>query len=105
MSALLKSYVSGSWFTPEVGADGGEPVLDAATGEEVARVSTQGIDFAAAVAHAREVGGPAVGRLTFHERAGQLKALAKHLGDVKDELYALSFRTGATKRDSMVDID
>jgi oxepin-CoA hydrolase/3-oxo-5,6-dehydrosuberyl-CoA semialdehyde dehydrogenase len=38
-----------------------------------------------------------------------LKALAKHLSDpatgIKDELYTLSTRTGATKRDSMVDID
>lgn len=105
MSALLESYVSGAWFTPQIGADGGRPVLDAVTGEEVARVSSQGIDLAAAVAHAREVGGPAVRRLTFHERAAQLKALARHLGDLKDDFYALSRRTGATKRDSMVDID
>lgn len=106
MAALLQSFVSGSWFTPH-DADG-EPVLDAATGEEVARISTRGIDFAAVVAHAREVGGPAVRRLTFHERAGMLKALARHLtGDEarKEELYALSRRTGATRRDSMIDID
>src|SRR5215203_4539943 len=100
--ALLESYVAGSWFRAE---DEGEAVLDAATGEEVARVSTHGLDLAAMVAHARTVGGPAVRRLTFHERAGQLKALAKHLGQLKDEFYALSFRTGATQRDSMVDID
>jgi oxepin-CoA hydrolase / 3-oxo-5,6-dehydrosuberyl-CoA semialdehyde dehydrogenase len=102
VSALLESYVAGSWFRAE---DEGEAVLDAATGEEVARVSTHGLDLAAMVAHARTVGGPAVRRLTFHERAGQLKALAKHLGQLKDEFYALSFRTGATQRDSMVDID
>ncbi len=102
MSALLESYVAGQWFRA---ADEGEPVLDAATGEQVARISTRGLDLGAAVAHAHEVGGPAVRALTFHERAGQLKALAKHLGQFKDELYALSFRTGATRRDSMVDID
>jgi oxepin-CoA hydrolase/3-oxo-5,6-dehydrosuberyl-CoA semialdehyde dehydrogenase len=102
VSALLESYVAGSWFRAQ---DEGEPVLDAATGEEVARVSTRGLDHAALVAYGRDVGGPAIRRLTFHERAGLLKALAKHLGQDKDELYALSFRTGATQRDSMVDID
>src|SRR3954449_2733232 len=55
--------------------------------------------------HARSVGGPALRELTFHERAGLLKAMAKHLTGLKDELYALSARTGATRRDSMVDID
>ena len=102
MSALLESYVAGAWFRA---ADEGEPVLDAVTGEEVARVSAKGLDHAALVRHAREVGGPAVRALTFHERAGLLKALAKHLGEHKDGLYALSARTGATPRDSMVDID
>ena len=102
MSALLESYVAGGWFRA---ADEGEPVLDASTGEEVARVSSHGLDYAATVAYARAVGGPAVRALTFHERAGLLKALAKHLGGFKDEFYEISARTGATQRDSMVDID
>ncbi|HEX7740681.1 MAG TPA: phenylacetic acid degradation bifunctional protein PaaZ [Marmoricola sp.] len=102
MSALLESYVSGGWFRA---ADEGEPVLDASTGEEVARVSSHGLDYAGAVRYAREVGGPAVRALTFHERAGLLKAMAKHLGGFKDEFYEISARTGATQRDSMVDID
>lgn len=100
--STLESYVAGRW---QAGADDGEPVLDAVTGQEITRVSSHGIDFAALVAHAREVGGPAVRRLTFHERAGLLKQLALHLGGFKDELYALSARTGATRRDSAVDID
>ncbi|MFC7022457.1 phenylacetic acid degradation bifunctional protein PaaZ [Promicromonospora thailandica] len=102
MSTQLESYVAGRW---RAGADHGEPVLDAVTGEEVVRVSSRGIDLAALVAHAREVGGPAVRRLTFHERAGLLKQLALELGRHKDEFYALSLHTGATRRDSMVDID
>nr|BFF17720.1 hypothetical protein GCM10025730_12410 [Promicromonospora thailandica] len=102
VSTQLESYVAGRW---RAGADHGEPVLDAVTGEEVVRVSSRGIDLAALVAHAREVGGPAVRRLTFHERAGLLKQLALELGRHKDEFYALSLHTGATRRDSMVDID
>ncbi|WP_135452850.1 phenylacetic acid degradation bifunctional protein PaaZ [Mycobacterium sp. DL99] len=102
MSALLESYVAGQWFRAQ---DEGEPVADAVTGEEVARVSSRGLDYTALVNHARSVGAPAIQALTFHERAGLLKALAKHLGGFKDEFYALSARTGATRRDSMVDID
>ncbi len=98
----LESYVAGAWFRA---SDEGEAVLDAVTGDEVARVSSRGVDYAAAVRHGREVGGPAVRGLTFHERAGVLKALAKHLGQHKDGLYALSLHTGATRRDAMVDVD
>ena len=102
MSSLLESYVAGGWFTAD---DEGQPLLDAVTGEEVARVSATGVDLGAMTDHARDVGGPAIRGLTFHERAGLLKSVAKHLTEVKDELYALSYRTGATRRDSMVDID
>ncbi|GAA3973188.1 phenylacetic acid degradation bifunctional protein PaaZ [Actinomadura viridis] len=102
MSPLLESYAAGRWFRA---ADDGEPLLDAATGEEVARFSGRGPDIAAMVRHARETGGPALRALTFHERAALLKALAKHLTARKEELYALSVRTGATSRDTMVDVD
>jgi oxepin-CoA hydrolase / 3-oxo-5,6-dehydrosuberyl-CoA semialdehyde dehydrogenase len=102
VSALLESYVAGQWFR---GHGEGEPVLDATTGEEVTRVSSRGIDYAQMVNHARAVGAPAIQALTFHERAAALKSLAKHLGSVKDEFYEVSFRTGATQRDAMVDID
>ncbi|WP_425483527.1 phenylacetic acid degradation bifunctional protein PaaZ [Flexivirga aerilata] len=103
MSAVLPSYVAGRWFAP----DDGVPLLDASTGEEIVRVSSSGLDFAAMVDYARQIGGPAIRALTFHERAARLKALAKALSEraVKDAFYDLSFRTGATQRDSMVDID
>ncbi|HET7683232.1 MAG TPA: phenylacetic acid degradation bifunctional protein PaaZ [Marmoricola sp.] len=102
MTELLESYADGKWFRA---ADEGAPLVDAATGEEVARISSRGLDVGAMVEHARRVGGPAVRELTFHERAGLLKQLAKHLSADKEGLYELSFRTGATRRDSMVDID
>ncbi len=102
MSALLESYAAGSWYRA---TDEGTPLLDAATGEEVARISSTGLDLAAMTDHARTVGGPALRALTFHERAALLKAMAKALGEHKEEFYALSARTGATRRDSMVDID
>ncbi len=52
---VLRSYVSGAWTEP---ADGGRPVLDAVTGEEVARVSSAGIDMGAALGYGRVTGGP-----------------------------------------------
>jgi oxepin-CoA hydrolase/3-oxo-5,6-dehydrosuberyl-CoA semialdehyde dehydrogenase len=102
VSRLLESYAAGAWFRA---ADDGEPLLDAATGEEVARISSRGLDVAQMVRHARDAGGPAARRLTFHQRAGLLKTLATHLGARKQELYELSLHTGATTRDTMVDVD
>ncbi|SES47668.1 phenylacetic acid degradation bifunctional protein PaaZ [Actinokineospora terrae] len=100
--ALLRSYVSGRWHTP--GVDG-TPLLDAVTGDEVARISSDGVDMRAALEHGRRIGGPALRELTFHQRAALLKVLATYLTEHKAELYALSARTGATQRDSLVDID
>ena len=99
--AVLRSYVSGRWVAP---ADG-QPVLDAVTGDEVARVSSEGVDFAAALEHGRRIGGPALRSLTFHERAALAKAVGQMLREHRDELYALSARTGATLFDSKFDVD
>jgi oxepin-CoA hydrolase/3-oxo-5,6-dehydrosuberyl-CoA semialdehyde dehydrogenase len=99
---VLRSYVSGAWTGP---ADGGRPVLDAVTGEEVARVSSDGIDLGAALAYGRGTGGPALRALTFHQRAGLLKSLGQLLREHRPELYALSARTGATLADARFDVD
>ncbi len=99
---MLESYAAGTWFHSDAE---GTPLADAATGEEVARISSAGLDLTAMVAHARQVGGPAVRALTFHERALLLKEVATLLQGLKEEFYDLSLRTGATRRDSMIDID
>jgi oxepin-CoA hydrolase / 3-oxo-5,6-dehydrosuberyl-CoA semialdehyde dehydrogenase len=98
----LSSYVSGAWTEP---ADEGRPVLDAVTGEEVARVSSAGIDVAAALGYGRATGGPPLRELTFHQRAGLLKSLGLLLREHRPELYALSARTGATLPDAKFDVD
>ncbi|MBB5158372.1 phenylacetic acid degradation bifunctional protein PaaZ [Saccharopolyspora phatthalungensis] len=100
--AALRSYVNGAWHAP---SDDGVPLRDAVTGEEVARVSSAGIDMAAVLAHGRGRGGPALAELTFHQRAALLKSLASYLREHREELYALSARTGATLGDSKFDID
>ena len=106
MARLLESYAAGRWFRAD---DDGAPLRDAATGEEVARLSSRGLDVGEMTAYARSVGGPAIQALTFHERAALLKQLGKHLSGaesgIKDELYELSFRTGATRRDCAFDVD
>jgi oxepin-CoA hydrolase / 3-oxo-5,6-dehydrosuberyl-CoA semialdehyde dehydrogenase len=99
--SVLRSYVAGRWFAPATGS----PVYDAATGDLVTEVSSDGIDFGAALAYGRLVGGPALRELTFHERAELAKGIGQLLRKHRDELYELSYRTGATLFDSKFDID
>ena len=101
---VLESYVCGGWLPP---SEDGVPLEDAVTGQVVATISSAGVDMAATVAHARSVGGSALRAMTFHERASVLRSIGKLLLDpaVKEELYALSHRTGATAKDSWIDID
>ncbi len=101
---FLPSYVNGAWWAPESDPDAAI-VRDASTGEEIVRVSTRGLDLAGAVAFARETGQKSLGALTFHQRAMVLKNLAIALNERREELYALSERTGSTRRDSLSDID
>ena len=98
----LPNYVAGRWIE---GEGSGTPLLHAVNGETVAHASSEGIDFQQMVDHARRVGGPALRRLTFHQRARMLKAMALYLSERKDGFYALSAATGATKADSWIDID
>jgi oxepin-CoA hydrolase / 3-oxo-5,6-dehydrosuberyl-CoA semialdehyde dehydrogenase len=102
VSRLLESYAQGRWFAAD---DAGTPLLSAVDGTEVARISSAGLDVAGMVDYARTVGGPALAALTFHERAALLKQLGLTLMASKDEFYALSVSTGATARDSAIDID
>lgn len=98
----LQNYAEGQWVA---GAGGLAELRSAIDGEVVALTSSQGLDFAAMLRHAREQGGPALRALTFHQRALMLKALADALTAKKEALYALSYNTGATKADSWIDID
>jgi oxepin-CoA hydrolase / 3-oxo-5,6-dehydrosuberyl-CoA semialdehyde dehydrogenase len=72
----LQSYAYGQWLT---GRDRGVGMHDATSGEIVGNASSTGLDFAAMLSHARNVGGPALRAMTFHERAALLKSLAKRL--------------------------
>ena len=98
----LMNYAQGEWVE---GTGKTTELFHAVTGERIGEAGSGGLDFKAMAEYARTVGGPAMRRLTFHQRAAMLKALARYLMERKDAYYLLSNATGATKADSWVDID
>jgi oxepin-CoA hydrolase/3-oxo-5,6-dehydrosuberyl-CoA semialdehyde dehydrogenase len=98
----LRNYAQGEWVA---GSGKTADLIHAVTGEKLGETSSGGLDFKGMTEYARNVGGPKLRAMTFHERAAMLKAMAKHLMEHKDEFYKLSSATGATKTDSWVDID
>ncbi|HYL02565.1 MAG TPA: phenylacetic acid degradation bifunctional protein PaaZ [Steroidobacteraceae bacterium] len=98
----LQSFAAGSW---RPGSGPGAALRDATTGEVIAEASAAAPDAPAMLRYAREVGGPKLRRLTFHERAALLKALARDLSEHKEDFYRISYATGATRGDSWIDID
>ncbi|HEV2745929.1 MAG TPA: phenylacetic acid degradation bifunctional protein PaaZ [Allosphingosinicella sp.] len=98
----LLNYAQDRWYGAESAL---APVASAVTGEVIAETGSGGLDFGAMLDHAREVGGPALRRMTFHERAWMLKDLANAVMARKQELYELSFSTGATRTDGWIDIE
>ena len=98
----IQSYVNGEWFS---GQSDAARVVNAVNGDFIGNVSSDGMDFRDVLRHARETGGPALRKLTFHERALRLKALAQYLVERKEEFYEVSAWTGATRADSWIDIE
>ena len=98
----LQSYATGKWFSPTGTLSALKSAVD---GRVVAEIGSGGLDFQAMAEHARTVGGPALRAMTFHQRAAMLKGIAQYLNERRDGLYELSYDTGATKPDSMIDID
>ncbi len=99
---VLESYLSGAW---RAGKGDGKLLLDASTGQPVATIESSGLDLADALAFGRDRGGRALRAMTFHERALMLKSLAQALMEKKEAFYLESFATGATRKDSWIDIE
>src|SRR3954468_18543911 len=102
MAITLQSLALDRWIEPATGL---VDIPGAVDGQIVARASSAGLDSAAMVRHAREVGGPALRKLSFHQRAERLRALAAYLNERKEPLYALAGDTGANRRDNAIDIE
>jgi oxepin-CoA hydrolase / 3-oxo-5,6-dehydrosuberyl-CoA semialdehyde dehydrogenase len=98
---VLQSYIGGQW----VGRDAAQQLRSAVNGKPVASTHADRLDFDQAVQHARRVGVPNLLKLDFQQRAERLKALAKYLAERKEQLYAVSAHTGATRTDSWIDIE
>ena len=98
----LLNYAQDGWVS---GTGDLEEVRSAVSGEVIAETGSHGLDYAAMLDHARKVGGPALRKLTFHERALMLKALGNAIMARKEELYELSYESGATRADSWIDIE
>jgi oxepin-CoA hydrolase/3-oxo-5,6-dehydrosuberyl-CoA semialdehyde dehydrogenase len=98
----LASYACGEWLAAP---EGGQLLRDAVNGEPVALIGSEGLDFQAMLDHARHIGGPALRHHSFHQRALMLKELGKYLMAHKENLYAESWATGATRNDAWIDIE
>ncbi|NDY92883.1 phenylacetic acid degradation bifunctional protein PaaZ [Ideonella livida] len=98
---LLQSFTAGRW----TGHTEGALLRSAVNGRPVALTPQESPDFAQAVAYARHTGLPGLLALDFQQRAARLKALAKYLNERKEQLYARSAHTGATRADSWIDIE
>ncbi len=99
---MTQNYILGRWVS---GAGTGVPQYNAYTGEVIATVSSEGIDFGEVLEYGRSTGSPTLRRMTFHDRGRMLKAMAMYLLERKEKYYGVSHLTGATKADSWVDIE
>ncbi|HFB54710.1 MAG TPA: phenylacetic acid degradation bifunctional protein PaaZ [Hellea balneolensis] len=99
---ILQNFAQGRWVE---GSGGYRSLRDSVTGKEIAKTSSEGLNFEAMLDYARSVGGPNLRTYGFHDRAYMLKALASYLMERKEELYELSYSTGATRKDSWIDIE
>lgn len=98
----IENYILGKWVA---GEGDGQVLYNAVTGEPIGIATTKGIDFKQVLEYGRNVGGPALRKMTFYERGQMLKKLALHLLSKKDLFYEVSYMTGATKADSWIDIE
>jgi 3,4-dehydroadipyl-CoA semialdehyde dehydrogenase len=99
----LKSYLGGKWVS---GGKKASVLVNPATEAEIATAGTDGVDFAAARAHARDVGGPALRALSFRERGALLKAMSRALHQKRDALLDCAIESGGvTRSDAKFDVD
>jgi len=99
----LRSYLSGRWIE---GSGAPQTLVNPATEEPLAQTSSEGLDLAAALEHAREQGGPALRAISFAERGALLKDMAKAIQAHRDELLDLAVANGGnTRSDAKFDID
>ena len=91
----LLNYARDAWVAGD--ASSLSEIASAIDGAPVARTGSGGLDFGGMLRHAREIGGPALRKMTFHERARMIKGLGLAIMARKEELYELNYLTGSTR--------
>ncbi len=100
--STIQNYILGKWTS---GAGEGVPLFDSVTGEIIGHASTQGLDFGEILHYGRTKGSATLRNMTFQERGNMIKSLAMYLTKRKEAFYEISYRTGATRVDSWIDIE
>ncbi|MBO6585371.1 MAG: phenylacetic acid degradation bifunctional protein PaaZ [Gracilimonas sp.] len=97
----VTSYIKGEWLNEGAETD----LVSAVTNEPVAQMVEAEIDYKSALEYARTVGGPKLREMSIHERAFKIKFLGQYLMERKEKYYEISTHTGATRKDSWIDIE
>lgn len=98
----IPHYVQGQWIE---GKEEGQQIHDAITGAVIGSIAVEGLDIPEILQYGRSKGGEVLRKMTFQQRGNMLKKLALYLTKRKNEFYEISYRTGATKMDSWIDIE
>lgn len=98
----IQNYINGQWVS---GSGSGVSLFDSVTGEIIGNASTEGLDFSEILHYGRTKGGEKLRKMTFQERGNMIKNLALYLTKRKEQFYELSYRSGATRVDSWIDIE
>lgn len=98
----IENYIQGKWI---FGQGDGVPLFDSVTGEIIGHASTKGLNFEDILHYGRTKGGEKLRKMTFQERGNMIKSLALYLTKRKEQFYEVSYRTGATRIDSWIDIE
>ena len=98
----VRSFAAGAWVDCNEAA---RTIHSAITGDAIARAGNDKLAVTGMLEYAKNLGGQNLRKLSFHDRAKMLKAVAQKLTEHKKALYDLSFSTGATQKDHLFDID
>jgi oxepin-CoA hydrolase / 3-oxo-5,6-dehydrosuberyl-CoA semialdehyde dehydrogenase len=95
------SYTRGKWKKQ----GNKTSLISAVSGKKIGTIVEADLDYKSMCEYARKTAGPKIRKMTIHERAFKIKFLAQYLLERKKKYYELSTHTGATKKDSWIDID
>ena len=98
----VTSFLLGSWQKYHIPGQQFKSPID---GSKLSNVNEHDIPSEDILKFSRNVGIKNLQKLNFHDRAKILKSIGLLLNEAKEKLYSLSYHTGATLKDSYLDID